>query len=69
MLARLVLSLRQWRRWLLLYLFIAACACLHAISWAEIRYRMPVGTALVPFGALAVAAAVDWMEGATKRKR
>jgi 4-amino-4-deoxy-L-arabinose transferase-like glycosyltransferase len=54
----LVLSLREWRRWLLLYGFIAAYTLLHVISWVQIRYRMPVDAALVPFAALA--AAVGW---------
>jgi len=56
MLAGLLLSLRQWRRWLLLYLFIAAYTFIHVISWVQIRYRMPVDVALVPFAALAVVA-------------
>jgi 4-amino-4-deoxy-L-arabinose transferase-like glycosyltransferase len=50
----LCLSLREWRRWSLLYLFTVAYTFIHVISWAQIRYRMPVDVALVPFAALAV---------------
>jgi 4-amino-4-deoxy-L-arabinose transferase-like glycosyltransferase len=61
MIAGLVLSLREWRRWLLLYLFIAAYTFLHLISWVQIRYRMPVDVALAPFAALAGVAVVRWL--------
>jgi 4-amino-4-deoxy-L-arabinose transferase-like glycosyltransferase len=54
MAAGLVLSAREWRRWLLLYLFIAAYVLIHVVSWAQIRYRLPVDLALIPFAALAV---------------
>ncbi len=67
MLAGLLLSLREPRRWLLLYLFIAAYTFIHAISWAGIRYRLPVDVALVPFAALAVVALlVRWGFRTTK---
>jgi 4-amino-4-deoxy-L-arabinose transferase-like glycosyltransferase len=54
MIAGLVLSLREWRRWMLLYLFIVAYTFIHVISWVAIRYRMPIDVVLVPFAALAV---------------
>jgi len=54
MIAGLALSLREWRRWLLLYLFIAAYALLHIVSWAQIRYRMPIDVVLIPFAAVAL---------------
>jgi hypothetical protein len=56
MVVGLVVSLREWRRWVLLYGFIVAYTFLHVISWVQIRYRMPVDVALVPFAALAVVA-------------
>jgi 4-amino-4-deoxy-L-arabinose transferase-like glycosyltransferase len=59
MLAGFVLSLREWRRWLLLYLFVAAYTFIHVVSWVQIRYRMPVDLVLVAFAALAVAALGD----------
>jgi 4-amino-4-deoxy-L-arabinose transferase-like glycosyltransferase len=59
MIGGLVLSLREWRRWLLLYLFIVLYTLIHVISWVQIRYRMPVDVALVPFAALAGVGLVD----------
>jgi Na+-translocating ferredoxin:NAD+ oxidoreductase RnfD subunit len=61
MIGGLVLSAREPRRWLLLYLFIVTYTLLHAISWVQIRYRLPVDVALVPFAALAVVALVGWL--------
>ena len=61
MVAGLVLSLREWRRWLLLYLFVAAYAAIHLISWTQIRYRMPIDAALVPFAGLAVVGLVSYV--------
>ena len=58
MVGGLVFSLKEWRRWLLLYLFIAAYTFIHVISWVGIRYRMPVDVALVPFAAVAGVALV-----------
>ena len=67
MIGGLVLSLREWHRWALLYLFIATYTFIHVISWTQIRYRMPVDVALVPFAALAVVAlAVRLQRGSAK---
>jgi 4-amino-4-deoxy-L-arabinose transferase-like glycosyltransferase len=60
-LAGLLLSLREWRRWTLLYLFIAAYTFIHVISWVQIRYRMPVDVALVPFAALSMVTLFHWL--------
>ncbi len=67
MIAGLVLSAREWRRWLLLYLFIVAYAGIHIVSWAQIRYRMAVDVALIPFAALAIVAAGAVAQGARRR--
>lgn len=67
MLAGLALSLREWRRWLLLYLFIAAYTFIHIVTWVQIRYRMPVDVALVPFAASAVVTLVAHLWSAWKR--
>lgn len=56
MLGGLALSLREWRRWTLFYAFIALYTVIHVISWVQIRYRMPVDLALVPFAAMALVA-------------
>ena len=67
MLVGLVLSLREWRRWLLLYLFIAPYTLLHAISWVQIRYRMPVDAALIPFAALGAVTVFGWVKELASR--
>ena len=67
MLAGLALSVRRWRRWLLLYLFIVGYTFIHIISWVQIRYRMPVDVALVPFAALAAVALVAHLQSAWNR--
>lgn len=68
MVAGLVLSRREWRRWVLLYGFIVAYTFLHVVSWVQIRYRMPVDAALVPFAALAVVALAEWVRGRWVRR-
>ena len=60
MIAGIALSMKEWRRWLPLYVFIVAYAGIHIISWAQIRYRMPVDVALLPFAALAIGAMGRW---------
>jgi 4-amino-4-deoxy-L-arabinose transferase-like glycosyltransferase len=67
MVAGLVLSAREWRRWLLLYLFIAAYVLIHVVSWAQIRYRLPVDVALIPFAAMTVVAIGRWMDRRKQR--
>ena len=61
MIGGVVLSLREWRRWLLLNLFVAAHAGIHLISWTQIRYRMPIDVALVPLAG--VVAFISWVAG------
>jgi 4-amino-4-deoxy-L-arabinose transferase-like glycosyltransferase len=63
MVAGLALSLREWRRWLLVYGFIVVYTLIHVVTWVQIRYRMPVDAALVPFAALAVVALVTGLRG------
>lgn len=45
-----------WRIWdfRLLYLFIAFYTLLHVLTWAMVRYRLPVDAVLLPFAALAL---------------
>ena len=61
MIGGLALSLRECRRWVLLYLFIAAYTFIHIISWPGVRYRLPVDVALVPFAAVAAVALFEWL--------
>ena len=63
----LVLSLQEWRRWLLLYLFIVAYALIHIVSWVQIRYRMPIDMALIPFAALTVVTLTNYVMQRVKR--
>ena len=55
MVTGLVMSFKEWRRWLLLYLFILAYTGIHIISWPGPRYRLPVDVLLVIFAALPLA--------------
>jgi len=67
MLVGLLLSLREWRRWVLLYMFILAYSLIHVVSWVQIRYRMPVDVALMPFAGLAIATIVSWLRDKVRR--
>ena len=51
MLYGLVLAARRWRAWSLLYLFVFAYTGIHLLSWALIRYRLPVDIVLLIFAA------------------
>ena len=55
MLYGLWLSLSEWRRYWLLYAFIAFYSLIHILTWAMIRYRLPVDAVLLLFAALAIA--------------
>lgn len=50
----LILSLRDWRRYSLIYLFGVVYSAMHILTWASVRYRLPVDAALMPLAALAV---------------
>jgi hypothetical protein len=51
MLYGLLIALRRWRAWLLLYLFVVVYSGIHLLSWALIRYRLPVDAVLLVFAA------------------
>lgn len=53
MLAGLWFSRSAWRQCLPLYLFAGTYTALHLLSWALIRYRMPVDAVLLVFAGLA----------------
>jgi hypothetical protein len=53
-LAGLWLSRRDWPVCSLFYLFVVVYSAMHILTWASIRYRLPVDAALMPFAALAV---------------
>ncbi len=50
----LAISLRRWRRCLLLYLFVGLYTLIHLLSWSLMRYRLPVDAVLIAFAALAL---------------
>ena len=54
MAAGLWLARRDWRRTMPLMLFAAAYAKVHLLSWALIRYRLPIDAVLLVFAAVAV---------------
>jgi hypothetical protein len=50
----IILSIKNWRKYSLLYLFIFVYAAMHILTWASIRYRLPVDAVSMPFAALAI---------------
>lgn len=54
MLYGLALSLRQWRRCMIIYLFIVIHLAVYLASWVLIRYRLPADAVALPFAALAI---------------
>jgi hypothetical protein len=56
MLYGLWLSRLDWRRYWLLYAFMLFYSVMHILTWAMIRYRLPVDAVLLLFAALGAAA-------------
>jgi len=56
------------RRNALLFLFAAFYAVLHVLTWAMVRYRLPVDVALIPFAALAVTDLAQRVRAAIRRR-
>jgi hypothetical protein len=54
MLYGLIAALSRWGRWSLLYLFVVIYTAIHLLSWALIRYRLPVDAVGVLFAAYGV---------------
>jgi tetratricopeptide (TPR) repeat protein len=50
----MALALRQWRRWLLLYLFVFTYSTSIVLFFVLARYRLPIMPALFPFAAYAI---------------
>jgi 4-amino-4-deoxy-L-arabinose transferase-like glycosyltransferase len=65
MLYGLILSRPMWRRCSLLYLFVTVYTVIHLLSWASIRYRLPVDAVLIVFAGLAV---TDLVRRAARRR-
>ena len=49
------LSRVDWRRYWLLYAFMLFYSAMHILTWAMIRYRLPVDAVLLLFAALGIA--------------
>jgi hypothetical protein len=49
------LSAHEWRRYWFLYVFLIFYSVLHLLTWAMIRYRLPVDAVLLLFAALGLA--------------
>jgi hypothetical protein len=47
----MLIALKRWRDWSLLYLFGMIYSAVHLLSWALVRYRLPVDAVLVLFAA------------------
>jgi 4-amino-4-deoxy-L-arabinose transferase-like glycosyltransferase len=60
--AGLIFSLRAWRSASIIYLFILVFSAIHILTWASVRYRLPVDAALMPFAALAVSSCWSWIK-------
>ncbi|MFZ2419896.1 MAG: glycosyltransferase family 39 protein [Anaerolineae bacterium] len=48
------LTARDWRRWSLLWLFVGVYTVVHLLSWALVRYRLPVDGVLLIFASPAL---------------
>jgi hypothetical protein len=61
------LSRAEWRRYRLLYAFMLFYTALHLLTWAMIRYRLPVDAVLMLFAALAFSRLAARLPGAAAR--
>jgi 4-amino-4-deoxy-L-arabinose transferase-like glycosyltransferase len=50
----LVHSFRSWQRYSLFYLFAVIFSSMHILTWASVRYRLPIDAILMPFAAFAI---------------
>jgi 4-amino-4-deoxy-L-arabinose transferase-like glycosyltransferase len=57
-----------WSGVVLLYTFVAVYSLIHLLSWALIRYRLPVDAALMPFAGLAVVDLANRMLAIQRRR-
>jgi 4-amino-4-deoxy-L-arabinose transferase-like glycosyltransferase len=61
----LVLSWHRRKRCSLIYLFVAIFSLIHILTWASIRYRLPIDSTLMPFAAIALL----WLYQVVKEKK
>lgn len=55
----IVVSRKAWRRYSLIYLFAIIYSLIHILTWASIRYRLPIDAAMMPIAGLAVIEIMD----------
>ena len=67
MAAGLALSVRNWKRFLPIYLFLLIHIGVYVSSWVMVRYRVPADVLLLPFAALAVTQLISYLN--TQRNR
>jgi 4-amino-4-deoxy-L-arabinose transferase-like glycosyltransferase len=58
----LAISIKDWRRCSLIYLFVIVFSLLHILTWSGIRYRLPVDALLMPFAGLSILKIMDWIK-------
>jgi 4-amino-4-deoxy-L-arabinose transferase-like glycosyltransferase len=59
--AGLILSMRNWKRYLPIYLFLLIHITIHVTSWVMVRYRIPADVLLLPFAAMAVTQLISYL--------
>ena len=59
----LLLSLKDWRRYSLIYLFAVIYTLIHIFTWASTRYRLPIDATMMPIAALAVINLLERLQG------
>jgi len=62
MLLGLWVSRHDWRRYTLLYLFMAFYAVMHLLTWSMIRYRLPIDAVLMLFAAMGLMAIIQRLQ-------
>ena len=65
----LIVAARRWREWVLLYLFVGVYTAIHLLSWALVRYRLPVDAVFLIFAAYGVVDAGCRLRGAAGKAR
>lgn len=63
----LFFSRHSWKQASLIYLFVVIFSLMHIMTWASVRYRLPIDAVLMPFAALALVNLVRWMQTLAKR--
>lgn len=65
----LIVAARRWRKWVLLYVFVGVYTAIHLLSWALVRYRLPVDAVFLIFAAYGALDAGRRLKGALGKAR